>query len=273
MEQLTRRAGVSILIIAAALCLGARAQEAAKAPPEETPLAGPKVPDRRTLVSTDMQGRFRRLEVRPEEAALDVLSIDAERLDLARGVVEQRASAIRKHVLENIELIKTFADGPKDGPSAEKLGRELYERFDPKHTRDPLIEPLARVLSSDEQSELKRVVEEYWERTIENEQARNRKQSRADIESRLAYEQFQREVRRAYDTTLRPFQQKLENIYAAVDPTPEQRRALRGVMIEYIRASQSSPGPERRVKLARAIYEALDEERRVKLLAAGIAAM
>ncbi len=268
---------IRVVACIAALQGVALAQDAAPqaAQPEVAPLAGPKVPERKTLVSTDMQGRFRRLENRPEVAALEILEIDPERLDRARNAVERRNSAVHKHLVDNLALIKQWTDPSRSGDPAavEKMGRELYDRFDPGHARDPLLESLSKELSADEAAELGRLVDEYWERAVDFEQAKNRKQSRADAQARLSYELFQRDVRRAYDIGLRPYQQKLEKICAAVDPTPAQREAMRNAMIEYIRASFSAPDPAQRLRLARGIYEALDEERRVKLLAVELGSM
>ena len=266
---------------AAALGQDARAKKDApneQPSKEQAPLSGPKVPNRATLVRTDMQGKFQRLEVRPEEAALEVMQVDPGRLDQARAAIEARNAALRKHLIDHITLVKEWADERDGGESGkgggiERLMQELYDRFDPQHLRDPLLVPLAKALDGDEHAELTRLVEEYWRAAIDAEQGKRPNSVRPEIEKRQLFGLFQREVRKAYDATLRPFRQKLENVYAAVDPTPEQRVALRNAVIAYIQESRLTPNQELRLKLARAIYDALDEERRVKLLSAGLTAM
>lgn len=266
------------------LCTPTWAQQPAVAPvppakpAEEPPLGGPKVPDDalHTLVHSDMQGRFQKVEGRPEAAALGQMSIDPDRRRKAQEVVDGRAEALRQNLIDNIDLIKESTDATKAGDKAtvQKLSRELYERFNaaPTPTRDPLLAPLSAVLSPEECAALKKLVDEYWSAWIDAEQRNAPKQPREAIQKRLDFEVFQAELSPAYQYTLRPFQQKLERVYQVVDPTPEQRAAIRTAVIAYIKEARLKPSEEQRRQLARAVYAALDEDRRIKLLAAALSA-
>lgn len=244
------------------------------APAEDSILRGPSVPDDlvRTLVSQDMAGRFQRVEGRPEVAALQLLQLSPETRRAAVMVVEARASSIRDFLIDHIDEIKESTDAAAagDNKKAERMRRELYERFEPDRARDPLVEPLSKVLSSDESAELKRLLDEYWAAWVDAESNGAPVDKREAMQRRFVGEIVQNEFRSAYEYTLRPIQRRLDRIAEVVEPTPEQRQAIRLALIAYVKESRLRPTPEQRLALSRAIYEAIDEEQRIKLLAASI---
>lgn len=268
---------VRVAFLSVALTAAAAAQP--PSPPDSAPpvLSGPRVkPDTSTtLVHTDMQGRFVKVEGRPEAAALAQLTIDPERLGRARGVIDARDDALRKHLVDSIDLIKETSDATKAGDKAtlQRLGRELCDRFDPEQARDPLLAPLCAVLAPEEAAALTKLVDDYWRAWLDAEQRSNPGQRREAIQSRLRYELFQAEIAPVFQYTLRPFQQKLDRIYEAVDPTPEQRAAIRAAVITYIREGKLKPSESQREQLVRTIYDSLDEDRRIKLMMAAITAL
>lgn len=270
-------AALAALSAATALAQPEPADQPMQPPNDQPLLAGPQVRDSAadTLVQRDMQGRFQRLDARPEEAALTRMVLDPEQRERARAVIGDRAASLRRHLVDNIDLIRESTDAIRAGDqaTARRLARDLYDSFDPAHERDPLLAPLAAVLSPDEHTELTRLVDEYWDSWIDAELRASPGQPREQVRDRLILEQFQSELTTAYRYTLQPFQQKLDAIYAAVEPTPEQRAAIRAAVIEYIRDGRLQPTADQRAILARTIYQALDEPRRIKLLAAALAAL
>lgn len=268
---------LSVLCCCGAVCLAAARQPPQEAPAGEPPLRGPVVRDdlAHTLVHSDMRGKFQKIQGRSEEAALGELGIDPDRREMARGVIAERAAAVRDHLIENIDLVKESTDALKAGDNARarKLGQELYDRFDPAHVRAPLLVPLEAVLSPEESASVKRLVDEYWAAWIAEEKKKSPKASDQAIQDRLCLEVFQAEVRAVYEYSLRPYQQKLEKIYETVDPTPEQRAAIRGAVISHIKEARLNPSEAQRGELAREIYSVLDEGQRMKLFAAALSAL
>jgi hypothetical protein len=212
------------------------------------------------------------LDVRPEQAAIDAIPMDPARREQARAVIEERAAAIRRHLVKHIDLVRDATDALRAGDpaTAQRVGRDLFDRFDPAHERDPLAKPLAALLTPEEGAQLRRLIDEYWTAWLDAESKAAPGVAREEMLNRLISRQFESEVREAYEATLRPFQQKIEAIYAATDPTPEQRAAIRAAMIEYIRDGQLKPTDAQREKLVRTIYGSLDEERRIKLVGAAL---
>lgn len=234
-------------------------------------LRGPEVPDEvmHTIVRHDAMGRFVRVEGRPEEAALGQLQLDPVRRDQARQVILDRAAALSRLLIERIDLVKDATDAAlnRDNARAQALARSLYDIFEPGHEHAPLLAPLEKVLSAEEHARLGRMVDEYWSAWIAWEQRNSRQKDDQAVRQRLAFGLFQEEVRQAYERTLRPWRDRIDRIYTAVDATPEQKQAIRDAVIDFIRASGLRPSAEQRQDLARRIYEALDEDRRVRLVA------
>jgi hypothetical protein len=233
-------------------------------------MSGPKVNDiaSRTLVRTDMQNRFQRLDVRPEEAALNLLAMDPDRKELARAKVLDRADALRAHLAKNIELVKEFADPSitSDNAKTQQLAKDLFASFDADKSRDPLVPALATVLTQQEQTQLQRLIDEYWEAWIASEQKASPKTPRETIIERLIARTFAAEVSKMYDSALRPAKQKLDSIITTVGATDEQKSALRLAFVDYIRTAQLRPTDDHKAQLARAIYTILTEAQRVKLV-------
>jgi hypothetical protein len=265
---------ITVPWLVASLFLAWASQTAPPRPPvnNDPVLGGPVVPDQvaRTLVQFDGRGQFVRLEGRPEEAAVALLGLDSERRERTRQATLPRRTALGLLLVDNIDLVKQITDAIRagDADTARNMARELYDRFDPAHSRDPLLGPLAEILTPAEQTDLARLVGEYWKAWIDWElrsAADRSDEAHRQTEQRLTFELFQQEIRAAYEWTLRPYHDRLETIYRVADPTPEQRAAIRGIVIDYIRETRLEPTPEQRQQAAKRLYMALDEGARIKL--------
>lgn len=243
------------------------------APNTETDiLRGPTVAveEARSLVQRDAMGRFVPIADRPEEIAITVVPIDINRRHLARDVIATRRTALGMHLVEHVDILKEATDAMLAGENerAQKLYRDIYEKFEPEQGRDPLLEPLAEVLSADEFNELKRLVDEYWQAWTDwelRDQMQPAEEARAAVAQRLEFTMFQQEISRAYEWSIRPYQQKLQYICEIVETTPEQRSAIRSAIVDHIRETKLQSTPEQRQLLTQRIYDTLDEQQRLKL--------
>jgi hypothetical protein len=240
--------------------------------PSPPALRGPTVPKQvaSTIVRRDAKGNLQRVEGRPEEAALVALDLDEATRQRARDVVLARAMTIGGLLVDNIDLVRQRADDLEAGrrDQAAQALEKLYQKSNPEARRSPLLEDLRPVLSPERHTELTRLVDDYWTTLIDWELRRARDKSekaRLETERRLALGLFQEEVRRAYEGTLQPYRQRMDEIFRVVDPTPEQRTAIRSLIIEHIRESRLKPTAEQRRRLLGDIYRSLDAERQAKL--------
>ena len=233
-------------------------------------LRGPDVPDDRitTLVHKTMTGRLERLRVRPEIAAIQALHLDVATADRAREIIYERTHAITMMLVDDIELIGEMTEKNRDGDedAARALFNKLWEGFDPGTPRSPLFGPLSGVLGDEKMATLRGLVDEYWDAWIDwqlrNNKNREKPAIRKRAEQRLAMQLFEREVREAFDASLKRYQQALDGIYAAVDPTDDQRAQIREIVIDHIKATRLRATPADRRAANMTIYRLLDDDRK-----------
>ncbi|MFM1822209.1 MAG: hypothetical protein RI967_475 [Planctomycetota bacterium] len=250
------------------------------APPADL-LRGPAVTEdlRPSLVASDMEGRFRRIEGRPEEAALAMLVLDPAVREAAKAVLDARLEAVRAHLLAEIDLLRDASDATRAGERkrAEEIQAELARRFrylgKGSEERAPLLAPLAEVLPPEAHAELRRMVDEYWTAWIASETRGDRRRKPEAVEARLVLQLLQGELTGAYNAVLRPLQQKIDRIHDIAKSTDAQRAAIRMALIAHAKATGLRPNEEERAAFARAILAELDEEQRARILAAALAAL
>jgi len=241
------------------------------APPAD--LSGPTLPESamRSLVHFNARGELIRLDTLPEIVALDLLHLGPERRRQTWPIIEAHRDAIVALLIDEIDLLKDATDAQKagDNQKVQIIYRQLYGIFNPQRERDQLITPLSAVLTEPERADLARLVDEYWSAWIGWE-LRQRPDAdeaqRAEVQNRLAFGIFQRQIAQGYQASLRIYQSKLESICSLTEATDEQRAHLREIVIEFIRETRLSPTADQRAALARQVYDALDEDRRVKLM-------
>lgn len=239
-------------------------------------LRGPEVPDRtkRTIVHHTMTGTFQQVEGRPEAAAVEALELDETTRAAAAAIVEQRSVDVALLLVREIDRVKLISDAvvAQEGERSRALLVELWEHFEPGRPHAPLATSFAELLDETQTAELHRLIEEYWDAWIDWE-LRDAGEIQPDAlagvveetRARLAFQLFQQEVGEGYEATLRRYRDAMEGIYNAVEPTEEQREAMREILIDHIRATQLTPTPEERRASMIRMYRVLDEERRERL--------
>ncbi len=199
--------------------------------------------------------------------------MDAETAERAREIVEERTTAITMLLVDELDRIKAMTDRRRDGENdeAERLFREMWAAFDEGDRLSPLVDDLDAVLDAGQHALLVSLVEEYWDARIDwdlrNSKRADEAEVRERVANRLAYQSFQREVRQAYEGSLRRYQQAIDGIANAIDPTPEQRERIREMIIEHIKSTRLRATPAQRRETQMRIYRMLDDERKEKLFA------
>ncbi|CAG0982611.1 hypothetical protein PHYC_01850 [Phycisphaerales bacterium] len=240
-------------------------------PAGEGVLRGPTVPEQvaRTLVRRDARGNFQRLDGRPEDAAVALLELEPAAREQAKSVGGDRAVSVGILLIDHIDQVKVIAEANEKGERdrAAELLRDLRKEFEPEPSRNPLLPKLAEVLTNAQEAELMRLVDDYWNAWIDWELRNSKDKSekaRERVAERLSFSLFQQEVRQAYERVIKPYRDKIEGLYLALDPTDEQREAIREIVIGYIREARTRPTSEQRRAVLGKIYRALDEERKAR---------
>jgi len=246
-------------------------------PPERPAdlLRGPDVPEQaqRTLVHEGMRSGFQRVEGRPEAAAVRLLDLPAERFAPIQAAFRDYDMEIAMMLVDRIDDVRVISDAvvAGDREEAQRLMLALWQHHDPKQQRSPLLNRLAPLMAPDELAEVTRLVDEYWAAWIRSEApaAEMDEAGRAEVaartERRLAFLLFQEEVRQGYELTLRRYRDAMDSIYAAVEPTEEQRAALRTIILAHIKSTRLEATQAQRRGAYHEMYSVLDETRRQKL--------
>lgn len=262
-----------VLFICVALVVPAVAQ------PDEPAdlLRGPEVPAeaRRTLVHEGMRSGFRRVEGRPEAAAVRLLDLAPERSATVQAALRDYDMEIAMMLVDRIDDVRVISDAvvAGDRDEAQRLLLALWREHDPKQARSPLLDRLGPLLTTEELAEVTRLVDNYWAAWIRSElpadaaQADDalRAQLRTRTEQRLAFVLFQEEVRQGYELTLRRYRDAMDGIYAAIEPTEEQREAVRTIILTHIKSTRLEATQAQRRAAYHEMYSVLDDARREKL--------
>lgn len=128
------------------------------------PLAGPSVDAgaKPTLVKRDFEGNLERLEMRPEAAAADLLTLTPDQRTLVNDVLKRRTADVQRITEDNLELFLKLQTARQGGDRQESM--TLMRDF--RVVAEPLLRPslfnqIRDVLPQDQRAEFARLVDEY----------------------------------------------------------------------------------------------------------------
>jgi|GEM_PF-686366 len=261
------------------LCAVMAVALAQEAPPDL--LAGPIVDAEATIVRHGMDGRLVSIDGRPEIAAVQMLlpasGLPPEVSERVRTVIAARGETMRLLLVDELDTVRTVTDLITAGESEAARDEmwAMWGRFEPDRSLAPLLDDLAVAIGSEHAPKLRSMVSEYFDALLRERLADRMDDEESSVESddpvvvaareRLAFELFQAEIRTAYTQTLRRYHELLQSIYAAVEPTEEQRALIRDTVLGHIKRTQLQASPQQRRETMLTIYRQLDEDQREKL--------
>jgi hypothetical protein len=147
----------------------AEPQQPANPAPQVNPLAGPSVggddaAGGATIVVRDFSGKIKRPDMRPEVAALQVLSLSPAEREATGQVLAQRAAMLDTLVRENIDLLLRAQTARESDDRAEKQAvlKETTRVFAPLGEGGTLEVKLAAALEPANATKFRAVLREYW---------------------------------------------------------------------------------------------------------------
>lgn len=259
------------LLAALALAAAASAQDA---PPQDV-LRGPAVAPAATaptLVERDFQGKVRRLDLPPEEAALALLGLDADARAKADAILTEREAILDAAVIGNIELLLKINTAREAGDRAEvlRLLQEFNAALAPLRARGSLADELAAALPSAKAAALDTLVDEYnkalYDQSAAEARARGEAVRPARIRLRESLLATGQEVKRSYDRQVAAGLGEIDRLVAILALRPEQESKVRNLVAEFGQMTRLNPTPEQRRDLFQRIMAELDPEQRRMLL-------
>lgn len=306
-------AAVVALAVSAALWSSlacAEPQPPAEPAPQTNPLAGPSVggddaAGGATIVVRDFSGKIKRPDMRPEVAALQVLSLSPAERKATGQVLAQRAAMLDRLVRENIDLLLRAQTARESDDRAEKQAvlKETTRVFAPLGEGGTLEAKLAAALEPENAARFRAVLRDYWrarareavpqrddtpptkqpaaQRQRDDEPMRDAAPEQAsdadEVEApltrrqrqalvRIATETLGQEVRRSYENLAADGAARLEAAIEALALTDEQQTRVRAIVTEFAQESKLNPTRMQRLRLFLRVSRELTPEQRRKLI-------
>lgn len=257
-------------------------------------LRGPRVSEgsrRATLISRDFDGKIKRLDIPPEEAALELIAIPAEYRKEIDRVLAERAAILDKIVAENLLKLVEASNASKSGDKdeARRIYLELVEQAAPLRERGKLSDEIKDILPTDLAQQYERIRKEYWEAVLQediavsqggmdNPRTGEAGSARAAQPKTLLAAALRKEVglaigaeiKRSYERQAAARADDLRKFVDALQLTPEQEGKIRTILTNDFQQIQRNTPPGKRtpmqsVALVRAIAAELDADQRVAL--------
>lgn len=250
------------------------ATPATASPEGEAPLSGPSVKVQQkapTIVERDAEGRCRKLEIQPAEAAVRVMKLSPQTREKVDAVLVEQAAVLDTIVRDNFELIVSVAGAAQGGDktqAAKYLG-QLWEVSQPLRKRGALVEQLAKVLSKEEATQLRKMVLEYnGARTKDEENAAKQRGEKFDnakfnINERLSI--IGQEIKRSYERVIGQQSKDLDAIIASLNLSVEQDAKVRQILLDVVQRSGAKATNAQKVSAYLKIVAVLDKDQRTIL--------
>lgn len=237
-------------------------------------LAGPRIaPEAKatSLVESEMTGGIKRLDVPPDEAALELLDLNDETKAACQRILVERAAALDAFVADNLTTLLEASNARQAGDAAEarRLFRELMGRAGPLRARGKLGDELRSVMPPEAAAEHRRLVEEYWRAIVAEAGGAGGggdMQPRGGAIERESIRAIGEEIRRSYERQAAERQGQLDEFLGAMNLPPERETKIRNILIDDFQKNQGKGDRASRFRTFMRVYRELEGEERQALV-------
>ncbi len=246
-------------------------------------LSGPRAVEgvqRRSLIARDFDGKIKRLEIPAEEAALELVDLDAATRARIDAILAQRAALLDKLVADNLlkllDVYNATQAGRKD--EAREIFMEVLEQAGPLKERGKLGDEVRAEMTPDQSAAYDRIRREYWEAIIREDVQASRSASggelaRGAVQAAIGKEValvIGAEIKRSYERQATARADQLKQFVEALALSPEQEAKVTRILADDFQMIQANKVPGKRttvqgLALVRAIAAELTPEQRVAL--------
>lgn len=218
-------------------------------PPTNAPLSGPAVQQtpRVTLVARDFDGRLKRLDAHPVEAALQRLTLSPSERESAQRVLRERTAIFDRVLQDHFDLLQRLGAAGAAGEKAEavRLLGEIMGLLTPLTARGPLEVEMGRELSATNRAAMNRLLNEYhdavaadgvWE---DGRVVRQGNRVEALIAERVRL--LALETERAFKRVVGSGEADFEKLIAELELTPEQESRVRAQVQSFFERTMFKP--------------------------------
>jgi hypothetical protein len=239
--------------------------------PERQPLSGPAVAKPAgALVDVDMTGRVRRPEKTIEEEVVGRLELSPEVRERVEKVLNERAAAIDRFVVENLQLLNQAQTVAAAGTLLEKatLVVEGLKGIAPAVGGKTLKERIVSELPADEAEKFRAMLREYW-RALEAEGAAVKPKDPPPpwaVYFGETLASLGREVGKSFERQLAAGTLFVDYLTSGLNLTEKQRELFRTMKLELLEKTNMKPSEEDQKKLVLGVVAYLNEEQRGKVM-------
>jgi hypothetical protein len=239
------------------------------------PMSGPKVepkPGEPTLIKHDFNGHLMPTAIPPEEAALDLIGLDAGEKEAVNAILSQRAAVLDNIVSENLPLLLKLQGVRKGDNQTEQMQaiKDLYKAFAPLRDMGSLRQQVILVIGADKATKYNQLLNEYWQsimqEAIETEKIRGKTPTESEVKGKWTLLVAGQEIHRSYDRQIAAKSEQLNDLLAKLNATPEQDAKIRALTSDYFQKTLGKPTAAQRRELFRGILKELNEDQRMVLL-------
>jgi len=251
-------------------------QETKPAEPAPDPLAGPTVKEtkeERSLIRRNFEGRIQRLETLPDEAAVELLSLDEAVKARVRAVLDDYNKTLDRLVTGNLDLLVKFTNTTGRRERFE-LVREAKTAFADLESKGSLKERVAKELPKEQAERYETLVKGYWEvliddavqQTARESKDREKSAGRGEIVIREGFLAFGQEVKRSYERQISAKTKELEAFLKKLDLSTEKETKIRNMFVDFEERTKGVSRPEQRRELATRVFRELNKEQQRTML-------
>lgn len=263
---------IAVLATGLVVCTAAaQAEKGSPPPPERSPLSGPRVPDRTgkpTLVQRSADGKVVRLEEWPALAAVRKLKLDEKTQAAVTKVEVEQAQAMDKFLSENLLAVAAVANAFQSGDAKAGLAgvRKLRQDHPVFAERELLLQRMSELLPQEQQTELRLMVEEYWNALIQEEaesaKARDEKSSPGKVASAEAMRMLGQDIKASYERVIGQRVKDFDALIKSLGLTPEQESRVRRIADDSFARAKGNPEKVNKVDVFWKIWKELDARQR-----------
>ncbi len=242
---------------------------------QSDPLRGPAVKDkpaRSTLVERDFKGKLKRPEIPPEEAALELLGLDAEAKAKTDAVLAARAEVLDRVVVDNVDLVVRLHNARQSGDRLDQLTvmTEFMKKLQPVTARGRLADEIRGALSKEYAGRFDSILSEYRKASIDEASAeartRNEFVNPRTLETRENLASLGLEIKRSYERQISSRTAEFDRIIVQLGLDAEQEAKIRQLVTEFTQENKGKATPEQKRSLFFRIMAQLDADQQKRLV-------
>lgn len=268
-----RRSTVAVLALASGLCAPFTLARADDTKPAD-PLAGPAVPaaaQQRTLIERDADGRIKRLDRAPAEAAVRLLNLGPDVQKQVDAILTERAAIldglVAEHLREIVEIAGAAQSGDREGAMRKLMDLAPYAR--PLRERGQVGEELARALPEAQAGQVRQMVQAYTQALIQEERDAAKARGEAFNERAVTRTETLRlvgeEVRRSYERVVGQQAADFDKLIQTLNLSDEQESQVRKLVGDQFTQTYGKATAAQKARVFAEVWRLLSSEQRAEL--------